>query len=442
MWNGSNDPPESMTFAPSLTRFTRRSLLSSAAAVASAAILPSGFASAAFLGPGKSATEYSLLQSQTPASNPAWYGFNLLEYFSTDPDWMKYFPYKNDGIFLEDDFRWMRDWGFNWVRLPMDYRFWTDAHDLMKINEKAVEPIDRAVRLGEKYRVHVNISLHRAPGFCILDGLDPVVTGIHVTPEKTSFYKDRATLEAFVHQWTFFAQRYKGISNERVSFNLVNEPVLPFTAEEKTQLKERRKSESQEAIDQEMKVRGAKEYARVARAAIEGIRAVDPQRLIVSDGSSGGVIPVADLFSTGVLQSPHDYYPAELTHHQCEWARGWATRTEPPTWPLKDSQGKVTADRKTIADFVRPWRELEQQRVSIHFGEMGCYKHTPPEVVLAWFNDTLDAIGELKSGWALWNFRGPFGVLDTERPGTKFEEWQGHKLDRPLLTLLQKKMKA
>jgi hypothetical protein len=75
---------------------------------------------------------------------------------------------------------------------------------------------------------------------------------------------------------------------------------------------------------------------------------------------------------------------------------------------------------------------------------LGCYKHTPPEVVLAWFNDTLDVryIAELNSGWILWNFRGPFGVLDTERPGTKFEDWQGHKLDRPLLTLLQQKFKA
>jgi aryl-phospho-beta-D-glucosidase BglC (GH1 family) len=58
-----------------------------------------------------------------------------LEYFSTDPDWMKYFPYRDDGMFPENDFRWIRDWGFNWVRLPMDYRFWT-APDLFTIDGK------------------------------------------------------------------------------------------------------------------------------------------------------------------------------------------------------------------------------------------------------------------------------------------------------------------
>jgi len=78
--------------------------------------------------------------------NPRWYGFNLLEYFSTDADWMKYFPYSNDGDFKEDDFHWMRDWGFNWVRLPMDYRFWTDPQDAMKIDERMIEPIDRAIK--------------------------------------------------------------------------------------------------------------------------------------------------------------------------------------------------------------------------------------------------------------------------------------------------------
>ena|SRR5580692_5251873 len=126
---------------------TRRSLLKSATAIASTAIFPSGFAGAVVRGLGTSAKQ-STSKSTPPARNPRWYGFNLLEYFSTDPDWMKYFPYKNDGMFVEDDFRWIRDWGFNWVRLPMDYRFWT-APDLFTINEKHVEPVDRAIRLGE-----------------------------------------------------------------------------------------------------------------------------------------------------------------------------------------------------------------------------------------------------------------------------------------------------
>src|ERR1035438_5625345 len=108
---------------------SRRSVLKSLAGVAAASACQIGF---------PSVTEAAEAGKRI---NPRWYGFNLMEYFSTDPDWMKHFPYKNDGMFVEDDFRWMRDWGFNWVRLPMDYRFWTDPNDLLKINEKMVEPI-------------------------------------------------------------------------------------------------------------------------------------------------------------------------------------------------------------------------------------------------------------------------------------------------------------
>jgi hypothetical protein len=99
---------------------------------------------------------------------------------------MKYYPYKDDGMFCEDDFCWIRDWSFNWVVcLPMDYRFWTDPQDLFKIQEEKVVPIDR-----EK------------------------VASIHITKEKTDLFTSAGTQDAFLYQWTCFAKRYKGISSD------------------------------------------------------------------------------------------------------------------------------------------------------------------------------------------------------------------------------------
>ena len=415
---------------------SRRNMLKSLAASAAVGVLPAALLGASVQ--ARSGLAERRGEPPLPVKNPAWFGFNLLEYFSTDPDWMKYFPYKDDGLFQEDDFRWMRDWGFNFVRLPMDYRFWTDVNDLMTISEKHVEPIDRAIRLGEKYGIHVNICLHRAPGECILDGMDEALTGIHITEEKTSVYDDPHTLEAFVHQWTYFAQRYRGTASERLSFNLVNEPMVRLTPAERAEIKA---AKSMEASLREIGERHEHQYVRVARAAIDGIRAHDPKRWIVTDGYQGGGAAIPGLIDTGILQSCHTYHPVQLTHYQCEWARGFVTSDTPlPTWPLKDCEGHVI-DRAALATHFQPWRDLTQRGVRIHFGETGAYKHTPPNVVLAWFDDTLDVLNGLHTGWALWNFRGPFGILDTERPGTKFEDWHGHQLDRPLLNLLQKRMK-
>jgi endoglucanase len=40
-------------------------------------------------------------------------------------------------------------------------------------------------------------------------------------------------------------------------------------------------------------------------------------------------------------------------------------------------------------------------------------------------------------GWALWNLRGSFGVLDSNRADVAYEDFRGHKLDRKMLEILR-----
>jgi endoglucanase len=39
-------------------------------------------------------------------------------------------------------------------------------------------------------------------------------------------------------------------------------------------------------------------------------------------------------------------------------------------------------------------------------------------------------------GWALWNLRGSFGILDSHRSDVDYEDFHGHKLDRKMLNVL------
>jgi aryl-phospho-beta-D-glucosidase BglC (GH1 family) len=54
-----------------------------------------------------------------PKSNPIpqWKGFNLLDFFSPHPLYSRQ-PTP------EDHLRWIRDWGFNFVRIPMAYPYY------------------------------------------------------------------------------------------------------------------------------------------------------------------------------------------------------------------------------------------------------------------------------------------------------------------------------
>ncbi|MFW5742280.1 MAG: endoglucanase, partial [Spirochaetota bacterium] len=71
-------------------------------------------------------------------------------------------------------------------------------------------------------------------------------------------------------------------------------------------------------------------------------------------------------------------------------------------------------------------------------GEAGAFNRTPHGVVLAWFEDVLQILTPRNIGYALWNFRGPFGILDSDRHDVEYEEWYGHELDRDYLSLLQR----
>lgn len=71
-------------------------------------------------------------------------------------------------------------------------------------------------------------------------------------------------------------------------------------------------------------------------------------------------------------------------------------------------------------------------------GEFGCFNKTPHDVALRWLEDSLANWRECGWGWALWNFRGSFGILDSGRGDVDYEDFHGHKLDRKMLELLQR----
>ncbi len=322
---------------------------------------------------------------------PRWRGFNLLELFTT----------KSDGQFREDDFRWIADWGFDFVRLPMCYLHWTVNDDPFRIDEAALARVDRAVELGRQYGLHVSLNFHRAPGYS-------------VNPERQEpfdLWKDAAALDAFCLHWRTFAQRYRGIPSSELSFDLVNEPPAP-TTEGMTRL----------------------DHARVARTTVEAIRMVDPERLIIADGLSWGNDPSPELLDLRIAQSCRAYLPMGISHYKAPWVGG--ENFPPPQWPNGDSYGERW-DRARLEAHYAQWTELAHAGAGVHCGEGGAYIHTPHDIVLRWFRDVLEILTAHHIGFALWNFRGAFGILDSNRPDVRYEDWHGHALDREYLRLLQ-----
>lgn len=316
---------------------------------------------------------------------PRWRGFNLTEMqFAGGAE-----------AFREEDFRWIAGWGFDFVRLPVSYTHWIRGGDPFAVDEAGFARVDDAIEFGERHGVHVSLCLHRAPGYCVNDE----------RREPFDLWRDAAAGDAFCLHWHTMARRYRGVSPERLSFGLLNEPPRPglwgFT-------------------------RGR--HSRVIRAAVDAIRRVDAGRLLILDGLNYGRLPCPELADLpNVAQSCRAYDPVRLSHYRADWMRG-ADRWRLPRWPIKGVDlGRAYA----------PWASLIERGVGVHCGEAGCHRHTPHAVFLAWLGEILAILQRGGIGWALWNFRGPFGVLDSGRADVAYTAWRGHRLDAELLSLLR-----
>jgi aryl-phospho-beta-D-glucosidase BglC (GH1 family) len=135
-------------------------------------------------------------------------GFNLLGKFDVN--------FSNYG-YSEEEFIIIRDLGFNFARIPLDYRTYTLAGNWDVFHEDEIAKIDKVIEWGKKYGVHVCLNLHRAPGYCVNPSVLP-------QNQNLDLWTNTTAQEAFVSHWAYFASRYRDVPWEELSFNLVNEP--------------------------------------------------------------------------------------------------------------------------------------------------------------------------------------------------------------------------
>ncbi|BET68688.1 hypothetical protein ASA1KI_36060 [Opitutales bacterium ASA1] len=460
---------------------------------------------------------------------PRWRGFNLQYKFHRD-EANTTITDDPEGI-VARDFRMIAELGFDFVRIPLDYRIWTNPNDWTDLNEDALREIDHIVSWGKHYGLHVCLAFHRAPGWTV-----------HHPRESRDLWTDEEALRVCALHWSEFARRYAGIPSRQLSFNLVNEPYTP----------------------------DPDRHLEVVRHLVEAIRARDPHRLVIADGLDYGQTPEPRLRALGVATSTRGYAPFNLTHHRAEWMP-FAASNLPPRWPddsvnaflvgpdkpdlsaplrfegdvagavvrmrfasvsraarllVVDDRGRsllehrlersassyppfgyeplsfvvppraesigillhdgdwamlselsfelegtihpvrlraengaterdpVRFDRTRLDEPFTPttirdrrwleaefaeWRTLASDGLGTMVGEFGVYRYTPHDTTLRWMDDQLAVLAEAGLGWALWEFRGWFGILDSGRPDVAYVPWRGHQLDLRMLELLQRR---
>jgi endoglucanase len=326
---------------------------------------------------------------------PRWRGFNLTELADG----------KRGRRYEKFDFECMADWGFNFARLPCSYWTWSDRDRWMTISDAALEPLDQAVELGQRYGIHTNIALHRIPGYCV-NGRELEPYQLFDSPRQSK----QLALEAAEYHWAYLSQRYKDVPTGQLSFDLLNEP--PFMTDQTR-------------------------YVEIARVLIDTIRKANPDRIIFADGSDIGQTPVLGLADQGIVQSTRGYLPKMVSHFTADYVPlNEFESFKTPTWPMTDDSGVLWNKEMLRQRLIAEWQPLVKMDVPIHVSEWGCLNKTPHVACLDWMTDLLALWKEVGWGWSMWNLRGRFGILDSGRTDVEYESFHGHMLDRKMFELL------
>jgi hypothetical protein len=118
----------------------------------------------------------------------------------------------------------------------------------------------------------------------------------------------------------------------------------------------------------------------------------------------------------------------------------WGSVQSPLTYdPETGFAAEKHLDRAWLFNrYLTPFKTLEEKGVGVMVMEFGCNNKTPHNLVLDWMDDCLGMFAEAGWGWALWEWKGPFGPVNSGRPDAGYAERDGMKIDRQMLDLLER----
>ena len=313
--------------------------------------------------------------------------------------WLSQCPHtreRYETFIVEDDFRTIRDWGLDHVRLPVDYELVEDASG--EFREEGFAYIQRAIEWSRRCGLNMILDLHKTAGFSFDAG-----HGEH------GFFEDAALQERFYRLWEEFARRYARYE-DTLAFELLNEVTDASYSDT---------------------------WNRIAATCVARIRAIAPTVKILLGGywnnsiqALPGLLPPPD---ENVLYTFHCYEPLIFTHQGAYWIPGMDTdfrlsadagygemeacsRRQLPHWH-ESFDGLDPAGHLSPAFFERRFaaavRLAEERGTGLYCGEYGVIDRAAPEDALRWYACIHEAFEKFDIGRAAWSYRAmDFGLAD------------------------------
>jgi len=317
------------------------------------------------------------------------HGINASEWFAQAQD---YSAARTDRYTDAGDIALMAKLGFDHVRLSVDaealgaalYGYGTPTADFLARLDRAVDTM-----LGDG--LAVVIDLHPSENF------------------KQQLRNGGDSVDRLAMLWRQLAAHYANRDPERVFFEVMNEPEVsdPY--------------------------RWAGIQARVAAA----IREAAPKHTIIAAGAMWSdvwdLLALEPLADGDVIYNFHFYEPHAFTHQGAVWGEPWWSYTHAIPYPaaessmaellkeVPDAVGRYQLENywlnqwdarhiRALIDEAAEWGRANH--VPLICDEFGVYReHADPDSRMNWLRDVRSALEADGIGWAMWDYRGGFGVV-------------------------------
>ncbi len=289
--------------------------------------------------------------------------------------WLSQCDYSEERLhtfITEPDFEKIAAWGFDHVRIPIDYNILENEDESFK--ESGFARIDWALEMCRKYGLNTVLDLHKTAGF-----------SFDSYGESESGFFDSAELqERFYRLWEEMARHY-GQYSENIVFELLNEVT------------------NKEYIDA---------WNRISNECIKRIRTIAPDTIILVgsyDNNSAPAVPALTApYDEKVIYNFHCYEPLRFTHQGAYWTDAITLEERLPF----DQSGITEGYFETL--FAPAIAAAQNNHTSLYCGEYGVIDIVSPEDTLKWFR-TINSVFE-KYGIArcAWSYKGmDFGFSDS-----------------------------
>jgi aryl-phospho-beta-D-glucosidase BglC (GH1 family) len=316
-------------------------------------------------------------------------GINASEWFAQARD---YSAAHTDRYTDADDIALMARLGFDNVRLSID-----------------AAPLEQFPRGKDGLNADFVARLDRIVDTILANGL---AVQIDLHPEDSYKQQLRTSgdqVDQFTALWRRLAAHYATRDPERVFFEILNEPEVndPY--------------------------RWAGIQARMAAA----IREVAPKNTIIATGPNYSdiidLLAMHPLSDGNVIYNFHFYDPHTFTHQGAGWGTSWWIYTHGIPYPADESSKaellKEVPDADSRFSMEEYWLDHwdahrmrllideaaawgHDNNVPLICNEFGAYReHADPQSRMNWIKDVRTALEADGIGWAMWDYRGGFGVV-------------------------------